>query len=368
MRRMLALCEAEDILKPQAAYGYWLAAGQGNDLVIFGPDGSTEVARFTLPRQPKEDGECIADFFRDVDDAERDVIALQIVTVGQKASDFARAWFEDNRYQDYLYLHGLSVEMAEAMAETAQAHPRRTGVRGRGRPRYGEDAVAGLSRIAVFVRLSGVSEARGSGADSFLARRGANRAIAVRGVPVASRAIDQRDRRAQSAREVFFVAARRCPGSAPVRDGWCLVTAAIAHIRCTRQEALRRCTMRDSGWRPLQPRAVAGVRKSLGPTGSRVRRRHGWCGEGLHRPAGNPGRWADEDAAIKLGNDGAGARSRSTAVARSTPACLPRRRSTARVIHTVGNDTRIDYRRPRVTQPPTRCRALIPGDATIRVR
>jgi 5-methyltetrahydrofolate--homocysteine methyltransferase len=117
MRRMLTLCEAENILKPQAAYGYWLAAGQGNDLIIFGADGSTELARFTLPRQPKEDGECIADFFRDVDDAERDVIALQIVTVGQKASDFARAWFEDNRYQDYLYLHGLSVEMAEAMAE-----------------------------------------------------------------------------------------------------------------------------------------------------------------------------------------------------------------------------------------------------------
>src|SRR5579872_1878082 len=117
MRRMLSLCEAEDILKPQAAYGYWLAAGQGNDLIIFDQDGSTERARFTLPRQPKEGGECIADFFRDVDDAERDVIALQVVTVGQKASDIARVWFEDNRYQDYLYLHGLSVEMAEAMAE-----------------------------------------------------------------------------------------------------------------------------------------------------------------------------------------------------------------------------------------------------------
>jgi len=117
MRRMLALCEADDILKPQAVYGYWKAAGQGNDLLVFDSDGVTEVCRFTLPRQPKEDGECIADFFRDVDDAERDVIGLQVVTVGQKASDTARAWFDDNRYQDYLYLHGLSVEMAEAMAE-----------------------------------------------------------------------------------------------------------------------------------------------------------------------------------------------------------------------------------------------------------
>ena len=117
MRRMLAVCEAEDILRPQAIYGYWKAAGQGNDLIVFDSDGSTELCRFNLPRQPREDGECIADFFRDVDDAERDVIGLQIVTVGQTASDTARLWFEDNRYQDYLYLHGLSVEMAEAMAE-----------------------------------------------------------------------------------------------------------------------------------------------------------------------------------------------------------------------------------------------------------
>ena len=117
MRRMLGICEAEDILKPQAVYGYWKAAGQGNDLILFDTDGSTEIARFALPRQPKEDGECIADFVRDIDEAERDVIGLQIVTMGSRASDVARAWFEENRYQDYLYLHGLSVEMAEAMAE-----------------------------------------------------------------------------------------------------------------------------------------------------------------------------------------------------------------------------------------------------------
>jgi 5-methyltetrahydrofolate--homocysteine methyltransferase len=117
MKRMLALCEAENILRPRAVYGYWKAAGQGNDLIVFAPDGATELARFTLPRQPKDDGACIADFFRDIGEAERDVIGLQVVTVGQRASDTARAWFEENRYQDYLYLHGLSVEMAEAMAE-----------------------------------------------------------------------------------------------------------------------------------------------------------------------------------------------------------------------------------------------------------
>lgn len=116
MKRMLDLCEADNILKPQAVYGYFQAAAQGNDLIIFAENGTTELARFTLPRQPRQDGECIADFFPDVDDG-RGVIGLQAVTMGQRASEVARGWFEANRYQDYLYLHGISVEMAEALAE-----------------------------------------------------------------------------------------------------------------------------------------------------------------------------------------------------------------------------------------------------------
>ena len=58
-----------------------------------------------------------ADFVRDVDDERRDVIGLQVVTMGQHASDVAREWFAADKYEDYLYLHGLGVEMAEAMAE-----------------------------------------------------------------------------------------------------------------------------------------------------------------------------------------------------------------------------------------------------------
>jgi len=117
MKRMLDICEQQQILQPQAAYGYWKAAGEGDDLVVFAEDGTTEVARFPLPRQAREDGECIADFVRDIDSAERDVIGFQIVTMGPKASEIAHEWFAENRYQDYLYLHGLGVEMAEAMAE-----------------------------------------------------------------------------------------------------------------------------------------------------------------------------------------------------------------------------------------------------------
>jgi len=119
LRRMMDICVQQDILVPQACYGYWKAAGEGNDLVLFEPDGKTEVTRFTLPRQPRKDRLCIADYVRDISEGpdSRDVIGLQVVTMGQGASDTAREWFENDRYQDYLYLHGLGVEMAEAMAE-----------------------------------------------------------------------------------------------------------------------------------------------------------------------------------------------------------------------------------------------------------
>ena len=115
---------ADDILQPQAVYGYWRCAAEGNDVILFGEDGKRELARFALPRQGKDGGLCIADFLRDVSAGERDVIGLQAVTVGQRASDVARQWFAADRYRDYLYLHGLSVEMAEALAELIHARIR----------------------------------------------------------------------------------------------------------------------------------------------------------------------------------------------------------------------------------------------------
>ena len=110
--------EREQVFMPQAAYGYWPAAGEGNDIVLFEPeDPAIEIARFSLPRQRKENGLCIADFLRDVGEEERDVLGLQVVTVGQRASEVARDWFAADRYNDYVRLHGLGVELAEALAE-----------------------------------------------------------------------------------------------------------------------------------------------------------------------------------------------------------------------------------------------------------
>ena len=115
----------ERALQPQALYGYWKAAGEGNDLILFDEDGTSEVARFTLPRQGADGGLCLADFVRDAESGERDVVGLQLVTVGQRASDIARDWFAGDRYQDYLYLHGLGVEMTEALAEYVHRRMRR---------------------------------------------------------------------------------------------------------------------------------------------------------------------------------------------------------------------------------------------------
>ncbi len=117
LKKLLDECEREDILQPKAAYGFFKCASKGNSLLIFDDSGKKQVGQLDLPRQGKEGGICVADFFRDVDAGERDVLAMQVVTAGQKVADVAREWFAENRYQDYLYLHGLGVEMAESSAE-----------------------------------------------------------------------------------------------------------------------------------------------------------------------------------------------------------------------------------------------------------
>lgn len=117
-------CAKDGILVPQVVYGYWPACSEGNDLIIYeppapgqSPTSRRELTRFTFPRQPEPPHWCLSDFWRPVESGEFDVVSFQIVTVGRKASDVARQWFEQNLFRDYLHLHGLSVEAAEALAE-----------------------------------------------------------------------------------------------------------------------------------------------------------------------------------------------------------------------------------------------------------
>jgi 5-methyltetrahydrofolate--homocysteine methyltransferase len=124
------------IFEPRVVYGYFPCAADANELVIYRPknvDGSTlystwdldiitkdtvdEWERFQFPRQRQGKYLCISDFFRPIESGELDICAFQIVTIGEEASARTRALFEEDKYQDYLYLHGLSVETAEALAE-----------------------------------------------------------------------------------------------------------------------------------------------------------------------------------------------------------------------------------------------------------
>ncbi|MSR45460.1 MAG: methionine synthase [Planctomycetes bacterium] len=114
---LLKRCAADEILQPKAVYGLFPCQSIGETVIVYDETATREIARMYFPRQLRGARRCIADFFRPVDSGEMDVIGVQLVTVGQRASEIARSWFRANRYRDYLYLHGLSVEIAEALAE-----------------------------------------------------------------------------------------------------------------------------------------------------------------------------------------------------------------------------------------------------------
>ena len=111
-------CEEENILQPQALYGYWPCQAEGDALVIYEPDNhDKELCRFDFPRQRKEPFWCLSDFFRPMESREIDVVGFHIVTIGHKATEICKQWYQQDQYRDYLHLHGLSVETAEALAE-----------------------------------------------------------------------------------------------------------------------------------------------------------------------------------------------------------------------------------------------------------
>ena len=118
LRSQFSNAKAENILTPQVVYGYFCANGDGNDHVIWKDDTRTaEWMRLSYPRQTVAPYLCIADFFRPVDSGEIDYAAFHIVTMGARVSEITAELFAANKYQDYLLLHGLGVEMAEALAE-----------------------------------------------------------------------------------------------------------------------------------------------------------------------------------------------------------------------------------------------------------
>ncbi len=117
-REELAKAKAEQLLVPQVAWGHFAANADGDDLVVWTDESrNKERMRFTFPRQVEDPYLCIADFFRSVDSGDEDWASFQVVTMGSRVSEETARLFAADEYQQYLFLHGLGVEMAEALAE-----------------------------------------------------------------------------------------------------------------------------------------------------------------------------------------------------------------------------------------------------------
>jgi 5-methyltetrahydrofolate--homocysteine methyltransferase len=123
----------DNLLHPQAIYGYFPCQAEGNTLFLYDPaemkdDNSqpeTVVATFEFPRQKSMRRLCIADFFAPKETGIVDVFPMHAVTVGEIATEYAKKLFDSDQYTDYLYFHGMAVQTAEAMAEWLHARIRR---------------------------------------------------------------------------------------------------------------------------------------------------------------------------------------------------------------------------------------------------
>ncbi|HWG65725.1 MAG TPA: methionine synthase [Streptosporangiaceae bacterium] len=116
LRMWLERAQTERLLSAGVVYGYFPCVSEGDDLVILDSEGK-ERERFTFPRQRHDRHLCLADFFRPRESGEQDVVGLQLVTVGRAMSEATAALFAKNAYREYLELHGLSVQLTEALAE-----------------------------------------------------------------------------------------------------------------------------------------------------------------------------------------------------------------------------------------------------------
>jgi 5-methyltetrahydrofolate--homocysteine methyltransferase len=120
LRRLLNEAQANGWLEAAVVYGYFPCVSEGNDLIILhheGPLKGSERTRFSFPRQSRDRRLCLADFFAAKDSGRTDVVAFHVVTMGNTVSKAANELFVANAYREYLELHGLSVQLTEALAE-----------------------------------------------------------------------------------------------------------------------------------------------------------------------------------------------------------------------------------------------------------
>jgi 5-methyltetrahydrofolate--homocysteine methyltransferase len=124
LRMWLERAQTEGLLQAAVVYGYFRCVSDGDDLIVLGEDGA-ERERFTFPRQQRDERLCLADYFRPASSGETDVVAFQLATMGSAVSGATAELFAANAYREYLELHGLSVQLTEALAEYWHARVRK---------------------------------------------------------------------------------------------------------------------------------------------------------------------------------------------------------------------------------------------------
>jgi 5-methyltetrahydrofolate--homocysteine methyltransferase len=123
--RLERMWREQDYLQPRARLGYFPCNSEGNELIVFDPDDpERELERLVFPRQPKHDRICLADFYRPLDSGERDVVALQGVTVGPAVTELIERLESEGEFAEQLFVHGLGVQSAEGLAEWLHAQAR----------------------------------------------------------------------------------------------------------------------------------------------------------------------------------------------------------------------------------------------------
>ncbi len=123
LKRMLVEARQQRYLQPKVVYGYFPCQSSGNELIIYAPEAYSqngtlrEVTRFYFPRQAERERLCLADYFASVQSGKVDVVALQVVTMGQAVSEAVQHLQQEGNYAEAYFVHGLAVEMAEGLAE-----------------------------------------------------------------------------------------------------------------------------------------------------------------------------------------------------------------------------------------------------------
>ena len=204
IRAWLDRIQSEQMLEAGVVYGYFRAVSKNEDLIVLGDEGE-ELTRFTFPRQRRDRRLCIADFFKAEESGETDVVGFHMVTVGSKISTVTQKLFEEDAYRDYLELHGLSVQLAEALAEYWHARVRdELGFGGDDNPDIGEQILhqgyrgsrysfgyAACPDLEDRAKIVGLLKPERIGVD------------ALGGVPAPPGAVDRRDHRSPPRGEVL---------------------------------------------------------------------------------------------------------------------------------------------------------------------